>query len=156
MTKKKKLAARLLEKEYGSLPSGMYRHITEAASGYFRHHMSGFQIDDITWNDLDMDNFYMLINNTCSSMGEEYLYSMLRKPYFDPETKEERERVMQYFDQNETVRYEIMYILSSISCLSFIIVVGVLGGSRTLNLQRRRLILYPVELRVRFIKLPYN
>ena len=40
-------------------------------------------IDDITWNDLDMDYIYMIINNTGSSIGEEYLYSLLRKPCYN-------------------------------------------------------------------------
>ena len=88
MTKKKKLAARLMEKEYGSLPSGMYRHIKEAASGYFRHHMSGFQIDDITWNDLDMDKVYERMDYTKSAAGSEVLYNFLRTPCFDKEELE--------------------------------------------------------------------
>ena len=32
-----------------------------------------FYIDDITWNDLDMNNVFQRINNTCSTVGEEYL-----------------------------------------------------------------------------------
>ena len=116
MFSKKKKTIERLKKHWGRLPQQEYSDDQlKALKYYYTNHINKENdIDDITWNDLDMDNFYMLINNTCSSMGEEYLYSMLRKPYFDPETKEERERVMQYFDQNETVRYEIMYILSSI------------------------------------------
>ena len=34
-------------------------------------------MDDITWNDLAMDQVYMLMNNTCSAIGEEYLYAVL-------------------------------------------------------------------------------
>ena len=35
-------------------------------------------IDDITWNDLNMDEIFKDLNNTYSSVGEEYLYDMLR------------------------------------------------------------------------------
>ena len=39
-----------------------------------------YVIDDTTWNDLDMDKFYTLINSTHTSMGDEVLYSLLRTP----------------------------------------------------------------------------
>ncbi len=43
----------------------------------------GFVIDDITWNDLDMDRIYMLLNQTVSSPGEDVLYAMLKDlPFF--------------------------------------------------------------------------
>lgn len=37
-------------------------------------------LDDITWNDLDMDALYARIDCTVSSAGEEYLYALLRTP----------------------------------------------------------------------------
>ena len=40
-------------------------------------------IDDITWNDLNLDTVYSLINNTFSSAGEEVLYSKLRMPAYE-------------------------------------------------------------------------
>lgn len=54
-------------------------------------------IDNITWNDLDMDRIFTRINNTGSSVGEEYLYSLLRKPIFDVETLKERGRLIDFF-----------------------------------------------------------
>ncbi len=42
-------------------------------------------IDDITWNDLGMDEVFKCINNTNSSVGQEYLYKMLREPVADAE-----------------------------------------------------------------------
>lgn len=47
---------------------------------YFLHHHPGVQIDDITWNDLDLDELFRVIDNTCSASGEEYLYYLLRTP----------------------------------------------------------------------------
>ena len=41
-----------------------------------------FYIDDITWNDLDLDSMYMMVNQTISSPGEDVLYSMMRLPVF--------------------------------------------------------------------------
>ena len=38
-------------------------------------------IDDITWNDLSMDLLYKRMNSCFSSVGQEYLYKMLRLPF---------------------------------------------------------------------------
>jgi DNA mismatch repair ATPase MutS len=61
-------------------------------------------VDDITWNDLDMDEIFMEMNNTQSSIGEEYLYALLRKPCFSQEELQERNRLMRFFDENEEKR----------------------------------------------------
>ena len=53
----------------------------EQISHYFRRReKEGFAIDDITWNDLDMDEVYQVWNHTRTSIGEEYLYAALRHP----------------------------------------------------------------------------
>ena len=85
----------------------------EAISHYFRNTVNEDDdyIDDITWNDLDLDSIYLLINNTCSSVGREYLYKLLRVPASDKAVLEERERLIQFFDSNEASRTRIMMIL---------------------------------------------
>ena len=40
---------------------------------YFDKTKSEYDIDDITWNDLDMNNIYSMMNNTNSYIGREYL-----------------------------------------------------------------------------------
>ncbi|MGN0375376.1 MAG: hypothetical protein ACI4EN_07740, partial [Butyrivibrio sp.] len=67
----------------------------------------GFSIDDITWNDLDMDSVFMFINHTNSSVGREYLYKLLRTPVFDKKILEEREKLIKYFDTHERERTNI-------------------------------------------------
>lgn len=113
---KKKKIIKEIKRRWGQLPDKEYSSDQlEGLKYYYSKHVDvKNDIDDITWNDLDMDSFYMLINNTCSSMGEEYLYSILRKPYFDTKTQAERERVMGFFDSNEEMRLQIMYIFSTI------------------------------------------
>ena len=44
---------------------------------YYLDHTGEEDIDEITWNDLDMDRLFHQMNHTCCAMGEEYLYSML-------------------------------------------------------------------------------
>ena len=60
-------------KEY---PDGRFAQIPK----YTQRHPGSFMIDDITWNDLDMDSLFRSMDTTCSSPGEEYLYRLLRCP----------------------------------------------------------------------------
>lgn len=98
-----------LRQNWGQVPEREYTsEELESISHYARNHKNGrFMIDDITWNDLDMERVYMLLNNTCSACGEEYLYAMLRLPEFQPETLEERERVIEFFRNHAKERENV-------------------------------------------------
>ncbi len=67
-----------------------------------------WEIDDITWNDLNMDNLFMAMNTTQSQIGEEMLYSILRYPVTDTEKGaeilKERARVIRFFEEHEEER----------------------------------------------------
>ncbi len=84
--------------------SHLYLHDRES------HSFSGekWEIDDITWNDLNMDNLFMAMNTTQSQIGEEMLYSILRYPVTDSGEGEkilkERARVIRYFEEHEEER----------------------------------------------------
>ncbi len=67
----------------------------------------GFSVDDITWNDLNMDQIFREINRTYSSVGEEFLYDMLRRPLFCREEAERRNRLICYFQQETEQREQI-------------------------------------------------
>jgi DNA mismatch repair ATPase MutS len=73
-----------------------------------------YYIDNITWNDLDMDNVFQRINNTCSTIGEEYLYYLLRTPVFDGSVLKERERLISFFQGNRKQRMDLQVILSKL------------------------------------------
>lgn len=80
----------------------------DSISHYARHHQNGqFMVDDITWNDLGMDQIFMLLNTTVSSCGEDCLYRMLRFPLQDPQVLEERERLIEYFRTHEAERIQV-------------------------------------------------
>ena len=56
----------------------------ESIASYYKNvEDKGFYIDDITWNDLNMNIVFSRINNTQSSVGEEFLYNTLRRPEFN-------------------------------------------------------------------------
>ena len=70
-----------LQREYGFLNKREYspEGFTNL-DGYYRHHKSEDSIDDITWNDLNMDDIFMQMNYSKTSAGDEYLYYLLRTP----------------------------------------------------------------------------
>ena len=80
---KKKLFQKI-KKAYGKLPDNDYSapRYSDNGIGYYYKNKSHDTpvIDDITWNDLDMETVYMILNNTGSGVGEEYLYDMLPHP----------------------------------------------------------------------------
>ena len=82
----------------------------ESISHYFRNTLKedDNHIDDITWNDLDMDKIFMMINYTHSSVGRDYLYKILRCPVSDKSVLEERERLIEFFEKNPHERTKIM------------------------------------------------
>ncbi len=67
-------------------------------------------IDDITWNDLDLDRLFQKINMTYSSSGEEYLYKMLRVPAKDEDTLKHIDAIADYFKENEEDRERVQEI----------------------------------------------
>lgn len=72
---------------------------------------SPFLIDDITWNDLDMEKVFKRINCTHTSVGEEYLYNMLRTLDCEENKLIEKSRVIKYFNDNPEERKQIQYWL---------------------------------------------
>lgn len=53
----------------------------KAIKGFHRSCKTEYEIDDITWNDLDMWSVYKRVNFCYSSSGDEYLYHLLKAPY---------------------------------------------------------------------------
>ena len=93
-------------KEY---PDGRYEQIP----GYQLRHRQDFEVDDITWNDLDMDLLYRRMDTTCSAAGEEYLYWLLRSPRTDGGTFLSEEG-MQWWTAHEQERLDVQRILQGL------------------------------------------
>ena len=112
----KKAQKNRIKRIFGKIPEREYSpDDLERISHYFRRKENGeFYIDDITWNDLDMDRIFIQINQTFSSPGEDVLYNMLRRPVFNEEILEEREKLIHFFDTHEKERTDLQLILASI------------------------------------------
>ncbi len=98
-----------LRREWGETPTEEYtsEKLEFLKSYYNSRKDTNLDVDDITWNDLDMDEIFMEMNNTQSSIGEEYLYSILRKPSFSEKELMERNRLMKFFTDQEEERIEL-------------------------------------------------
>lgn len=74
-------------------------------------HYGDFRIDDITWNDLAMDDVYQQMNRCLSSSGDEALYASLRQPHTDIEKTERRNALQAWLCSHEQERYQLRSIL---------------------------------------------
>jgi len=70
-------------------------------------------IDDTTWNDLEMDNFYAHINGTLTSMGDNVLYSILRTPLLQKDQYQDRVGLIDYWKGHKEEREKIQIILAN-------------------------------------------
>ena len=73
----KKLFMKKCADEYGAAPSSRLKKQRDDISGFYNANKGDFFIDDITWNDLDMDDVLLRINHTGSFIGEQVLYNRL-------------------------------------------------------------------------------
>lgn len=108
-------------KSFGNVPDNEYLYEKyESISNYYYSTYEQLvssgdycNVDDITWHDLDMDRIFLNINNTQSSIGEEYLYRLLRTPSIKPDIVRERSRLISFFSDNEDIRIDISRKLAS-------------------------------------------
>lgn len=102
-----KLFEKKLYENYGKRPDKEYKvERFVRIPGYYEHHRQPGQIDDITWDDLSMDQVFMRLNYTISSSGEEVLYHMLRTPEKSMEELEYFDSIVTYFMEQDRQRVE--------------------------------------------------
>lgn len=103
-----------LKKNFGEAPNREYKSDElDHLQGYYKTHKEGFQIDDTTWNDLNMDGVFARMNYCLSATGEEYLYYMLRTPKQEDDF-EDLEKKVEYFRENHEERRKLQLIFSRI------------------------------------------
>jgi hypothetical protein len=107
-----------LKESYGTFQE--YRHTPDEMDRitrlYGRKSSGANIVDDITWDDLNMDGIFEMMDFAQSSSGEEYLYSMLRHPMLSDKGGyfEGMEKHIDYMMQNEDKRLDTMMILSGL------------------------------------------
>lgn len=91
-------------------PSGRFEKIPM----FYKHNIPKHYVDDITWNDLNMDEIFKSMNYTESSVGEEYLYYMLRNMECEPSKIDKQEKLITYFMENEDARLYLQMLYHTI------------------------------------------
>lgn len=107
--KEMKLYIKSLQNMKGKMPEKDYKiERFLRIPGYFEKHKSDVQIDDITWNDLSMDDIFMRMNYSTSATGEEYLYYLLRTPLFEQEKLKHFDDVVKHYSvvDEDRVKYQ--------------------------------------------------
>lgn len=101
-----------LRNHYGELERKEYRPEQYASiASYSTHHPEEDQVDDITWNDLNMDEIFQGMDDTLSSAGQEVLYHVLRTPCFSEEELNHFEELVQYFTEHTEERVKVQFLL---------------------------------------------
>lgn len=115
--KNRKLFQEQLKKDWGKPPKTRYtKEQIERLSIYGKQKSAGIPstIDQITWNDLDMDRIFTLMDRTVSAPGAEYLLYLLRAPMVEEAGVWERDRLIRMFAQEEEKRLSLQTILAQI------------------------------------------
>lgn len=113
--KKSREFERTLRENYGLLREREYSpERFQRMDRYFRKHPEEDQLDDITWNDLGMDEIFKSMNHTYSSVGEEYLYHTLRSVGRSEEELAHLEELINYFAENEDKRVSLQLCMAKL------------------------------------------
>lgn len=99
-------------RDYGEAPERKIRpEEMDGIPAYFEAHKEErFFIDDITWNDLNMDRLFQEMDYTFSSAGEEYLYALLRLPQFSEDSFAEWEKKVCYLQEHPQERASLQCV----------------------------------------------
>ena len=104
-----------LYERFGELPDRKYTLENSAhIPGYYQRHREENQLDDITWNDLDMDDIFRRMNYTHSATGEEYLYYLLRSTGRSVESLKHFEEMVSRFSGYADERVRLQFLMSTL------------------------------------------
>ena len=108
-----------LEAEFGGRSKAKLSERRYASIAAYRDSLLGrtYDIDSITWNDLEMDRVFADLNRTCSAVGEEYLYAALFRPEFSEDELDRREKLISFFTEKKDVRLAMQIALSEMGKL---------------------------------------
>lgn len=111
---------------------------------YFELNKSGFFIDDITANDINFDAVFDKVNKTVSSLGEELLYFVLRKPKLSTDELDAFEKDIAYFESADVNPSKIKKELTLLSKLDNISVFEYLECLDNIKPRKKRMLFLPI------------
>lgn len=111
----KKAYEEKLKKDYGKISTRkLSSEELKSIKGYTNYHLHDDLIDDITWNDLDMNLVYSKMNYCKSSAGDEYLYYILRSPQTADYDWSDIENKIDYLKEDSVYRTKLSVCLHDI------------------------------------------
>ena len=147
-------------KSYGEVSGRDYKAgEMEHIGMYYRKHPVAYQIDDTTWNDLNMENIYQRMNVSCSAAGDEYLYYRLRTPVYDCAEMEKMESQIIYFMEHEDERREVQAMMLNLgrmgkySIYEYLDYLDTLGERKNLKFLLSDILLF-ASIGIMFVSLP--
>lgn len=110
--KNKKKMVEKLNKEFGEKPED---DSSDLDMGFLKRYYKTRReneksvdcIDEITWNDLDMDSVFKRINYTNTTLGETYLYYKLRNVQYDKSQWNDIEKLINIFMEDNNIRNQV-------------------------------------------------
>lgn len=109
----KKLRDRI-EAQFGKRPEPLdeIRRIAAYWKKRRTHDAPKHYIDNMTWNDLDMDKIFQQMDACQSAVGAAQLYAMLHEPCFSAEKLEQREKLIGMLDDDPNLRLKLQIFLA--------------------------------------------
>lgn len=103
------------EENYGKVNKRRWKpEELERISRYNNYRNSNSAIDNLTWNDLDMDLVYEQMAYTRSSLGDDYLYYMLRNPVTEEPCLLAREKKISFLAEHREIRIKLQVMFALI------------------------------------------
>lgn len=111
----RKILERKIDEKYGKNPSNQEHDFNKIEILWKKWFEStGEIIDDITWNDLELDKLFSRINNCSSFLGEQLLYVTLKMQGKNRIPLEDQENRIAYLNANEIQRKRIQMKLAQL------------------------------------------
>lgn len=109
----------ILQRNFGTVPDPMYfAGDMDAIKSYYEfrkdNDLDSFLIDDITWNDLNMDRIFKRINPGLTTSGEQYLYYQLRSPATHPDAYRKRKELLDMMEAFPDLRLQVQMVLAKL------------------------------------------
>lgn len=86
----------------------------ERISHYCRDRITEESVDELTWNDLDMDLVYEQLAYTRSSIGDDRLYYWLRNPVREEGLLEDRENKIAWLSEHPELRLRLQMVYAQL------------------------------------------
>lgn len=110
--RKNKLLKDAVIKDFGKEKGNLHcEDEIDSISYYYNCKKSCTDVDDITWNDLDMNRIFNEMNISVTNIGAEYLYAMLHKTENREEVLRERDKITKAIEEKDELRIRLQMIL---------------------------------------------